>query len=249
MRFGRLRNAPVKVLRSLQWVVCSLLCLSAILAVVVRTAGGADRFGFLHGHRPRFTGVFPIFQDGYVSKGFTDEYRIYSWAEDYDVVSARAVSESTKAGFKPGHRDALYQSWLRPGGGGILIVPERSLTRREFFNGTGLKTHRWVTVCSQEPIPDTCLSHLRYAFEPPGLLITAGGISNSQPGVGFSALSGEPEASRTRHFLARRTLETVTLVRNPASLTPTAQIPATHQTVASAPFRGSRNACLRCRMN
>ena len=80
--------------------VLSVATLMLALWIVVLLAGRRDVFEFLRGHPPFLSGVIPIIQDsGYQSKGFTDEYRVYCWREDFSQVCDRANFELARQGY------------------------------------------------------------------------------------------------------------------------------------------------------
>ena len=139
------------------------------LWIVIGLAVASDPYAFLNGRRPILAGVALIIQDsGYRSKGFTDEYRAYSWQADYVDVCRRANGELTAIGFVRDPGDMKYEfatCWRRPDGFGVMITPVRSRTRREALAGKSPLNMAWVTVLCTDPIPDTWVSHVRYAME------------------------------------------------------------------------------------
>ena len=120
-----------------------------------------DPYVFLAGNHPLVTGVAPIIEDsGYRSKGFTDEYRIYSWHESPDAIETAAKAVLPPLGFK-WERSA----WVHPDGRSVYIEPGRRRPVRGLFRGMD-KDRDWVTVTCAEPIDGALISHLRYALEP-----------------------------------------------------------------------------------
>ncbi|HWD40575.1 MAG TPA: hypothetical protein VG944_17130 [Fimbriimonas sp.] len=162
----------MKARSSLQWGLFFILTLVCLVFALAWTAGraivGEDDYGFVHGQSPFLTGVIPNFEDGGSSKGFTDEYRIYSWRANYHSVVREASHELADAGFRRLKDDFNgIASWKRADDGRMIeIEGRRSRDRHEALHGNSSSKSQWVTVTCSDPIPDTPWSHVRYALEP-----------------------------------------------------------------------------------
>ena len=99
--------------------------------------------------------------DGYVSKGFTDEYRVYSWHQSYAEVVQLASNELPRYGFTL----QKHVGWKRADGSSVEMEPARSQTRRDVFKDLP-RNPDWVTVICGDPVDGAWISHLRYVAEP-----------------------------------------------------------------------------------
>jgi len=135
---------------------------------LIALAGRQDRFRFLRGHSPFLSGVFPIIQDsGYQSKGFTDEYRVYSWREDFSQVCNAADEELARQGYTRNRTPyPAVSSWRRSDGFGVWIEAKHLKSREDLIHDRAPTDFAWVAVVCTDPIPDTWISHARYAMEP-----------------------------------------------------------------------------------
>jgi len=100
---------------------------------------------------------------------YTQEYRVYSWDQDYDTVVAAADNELAALGFvrskeKSKTRGYTFASWSRPDGAGVYMDPGLSRTRKEAFDGKGRADG--VTVMIGNTIPDDWMAHVRLVLEP-----------------------------------------------------------------------------------
>lgn len=146
-----------------------LLGVVVVVWIALGISLARHKYEFLGGRRPFLSGVFPIIEDsGYRSKGFTDEYRVYSWQESYPAVCARANRELASQGFRATASDkkSVFAAWRGPDGCAVTITPSHSRTRRGALAYEAPPDAGWVTVICVDPISDTWVSHVRYALEP-----------------------------------------------------------------------------------
>jgi hypothetical protein len=134
----------------------------------VLTSGGSDDFRFVGGRRPLAKGIVPIMEDaGRPTRGWTWQYRTYSWHEPFKDVVRKAQTELLAEGFTHDVELEGFSGWGQSDDRMVTIRSAESRNRSEAVKGEGRKDAAWVTVTVYEPIQSTWLNHLRYALEPP----------------------------------------------------------------------------------
>ncbi|MCC7230491.1 MAG: hypothetical protein IT203_08850 [Fimbriimonadaceae bacterium] len=136
-------------------------------------AGPVDTYGFLSGHRPAFSGVFPRMEvDSFTGPGESrppSEYRVYSWQENYREVRKKATQELARLGFKIDERakpDQTWTSWHHSRHLAVFIQSGPGRTRREAFGNSRSNDASWVTVTIGNDAPDNWITFFRAWIEP-----------------------------------------------------------------------------------
>ena len=151
------------------WLIAAGLVCGLLAAFQIVTSSKPDHFRFLEGHHPLASGVNVLTSHTYQVKGFTDEYLIYSWKENYNDAVRRIGEELRSQGFTrpaPLSKDLSFHAWGRSSDG-YSFWCQSGLTRSRsdaIRNVNHDANH--ITVMTFKPIPDNWISHLRYSIEP-----------------------------------------------------------------------------------
>ncbi len=132
----------------------------------------SDRYRFLGGRDPVLAGVMPPIQICFANpphERWAQEYRIYSWKQDFASVVAAAERELPAFGFMRVPARSAKEDWVAfegDEGKSVWLQPGPSETRREALGGKGSRDPKWVTVVIETAAPRNWVTHVRIAFEP-----------------------------------------------------------------------------------
>jgi len=155
------------------WAFGGLLAISAFGLLLILQVWPVDHFRFLGGREALIAGqMSPIEVDDFQNPGRhvpADEYRIYSWKQDFNEVKSEAAAELAALGYGAVTRPGLsadHASWSRFDGRSVWLQLGRSQSRRDALGGYAKPDRAWVTVICGNPAPDNWITHVRIAFEP-----------------------------------------------------------------------------------
>jgi hypothetical protein len=144
----------------------SVLLLGCLLAVFFLLRPQADLFQFLAGRQPSLTGVSGYHSHTSNPVGIGQDYRIYSWQQNYNEVLSTASRELESQGYRVTYRGKDGTVWMRGDFDGVMIGPGQSRSRREGLVGKRQMDENWVTVFVGNPAGDSLGNHLRLFLEP-----------------------------------------------------------------------------------